>query len=115
MCAQDFDSDDEYVPVYSNPKKRISEKTSDRKKRNKLWSFPEVVKLVDGISQFGVGKWIAIRRTFFSSSSYRTSLDIRVIPLLSYSGRPLPSLLFPLYHVEYLRYIQDLVKNSIIV
>ncbi|GAB2281185.1 hypothetical protein Dimus_015789 [Dionaea muscipula] len=77
MCAQDFDSDDEYVPVYSNPKKRISEKTSDWRKRNKLWSLPEVVKLVNGISQFGVGKWIAIRRIFFSSSSYSTSLDIR--------------------------------------
>ncbi|GAB2281306.1 hypothetical protein Dimus_015906 [Dionaea muscipula] len=47
MCAQDFDSGDEYVPVYSNPKKRISEKTSDRRKRNKLWSLPEVVKLVN--------------------------------------------------------------------
>ncbi|GAB2303164.1 hypothetical protein Dimus_037160 [Dionaea muscipula] len=76
MCAQDFDSDDEYIPVYSDPKKRISEKT--RRKRNKLWSLPEVVKLVDGISQFGVGKWTAIRRKFFSSSSYRTSLDIRI-------------------------------------
>ncbi|GAB2279022.1 btaf1 RNA polymerase II, B-TFIID transcription factor-associated, 170kDa [Dionaea muscipula] len=47
MCAQDFDLDDEYVPVYSNPKKRISEKTSDRRKCNKLWSLLEVVKLVD--------------------------------------------------------------------
>ncbi|GAB2294664.1 btaf1 RNA polymerase II, B-TFIID transcription factor-associated, 170kDa [Dionaea muscipula] len=51
----------------------ICKKTSDRRKRNKLWSLPEVVKLVNGISQFGVGKWIAIRRIFFSSSS----LDIR--------------------------------------
>ncbi|GAB2290251.1 btaf1 RNA polymerase II, B-TFIID transcription factor-associated, 170kDa [Dionaea muscipula] len=79
LLNKDFDLDDEYVPVYSNPKKRISEKTSDRRKRNKLWSLPEVVKLVEGISQFGVGKWIAIRRTFFSSSSYSTSLDIRIL------------------------------------
>ncbi|GAB4833631.1 hypothetical protein Ancab_031878 [Ancistrocladus abbreviatus] len=71
------DSDVEYDPVCSSSRIRKSKCGVDRRKHNKLWSLSEVVKLVDGISQFGVGKWTAIRRAFFSSSSYRTSLDIR--------------------------------------
>ncbi|GMH09811.1 hypothetical protein Nepgr_011652 [Nepenthes gracilis] len=70
------DSDEEYNPVGCNYSMR-TKRGSDRRKQNMVWTLSEVMKLVDGISQFGVGKWTAIRKTFFSSSSYRTSLDIR--------------------------------------
>lgn len=77
ITGLDSDSDeDEYAPSGSNSVKRTWKKTSYSKKRNKLWSVSEVEKLVDGISRFGVGKWTAIKRTFFATSR-RTCLDIR--------------------------------------
>ncbi|XP_057731951.1 single myb histone 6-like [Arachis stenosperma] len=42
-----------------------------------MWTLSEVIKLVDGISEYGVGRWTDIKRFSFSSSSYRTPIDLR--------------------------------------
>lgn len=58
---------------------RITSKSrSDRRKHQRMWTVDEVVKLVDGISHFGVGKWTDIKNHFFQSVSHRTPIDIRV-------------------------------------
>ncbi|KAM2181878.1 hypothetical protein ACFX1Q_032438 [Malus domestica] len=43
-----------------------------------MWTPSEVTTLVDGISQYGVGRWTYIKRFLFASSPYRTPLDLRV-------------------------------------
>ena len=43
-----------------------------------MWILPEVMKLVDGISEHGVGRWTEIKRQLFSTSAYRTPIDLRV-------------------------------------
>lgn len=50
---------------------------SGRRKRHKSWSLPEVLKLVEGVSQHGVGKWTKIKRLFFSASPHRSSVDLK--------------------------------------
>lgn len=50
---------------------------NDRRKHQKMWTLPEVMKLVEGISEYGVGRWTDIKRFLFSSSSYRTPIDLR--------------------------------------
>lgn len=71
----ELDSDEEYEPVESSFNIR-NLKRNDRRKSCKAWTLDEVVALVDGMSQFGVGQWTAVKRTFFSSSR-RTATDIR--------------------------------------
>ena len=51
---------------------------TDRRKHHRMWTIDEVVKLLDGISHFGLGKWTDIKNLFFHSSSHRTPVDIRV-------------------------------------
>uniref|UniRef100_A0A7C9AS80 Uncharacterized protein n=1 Tax=Opuntia streptacantha TaxID=393608 RepID=A0A7C9AS80_OPUST len=75
-CNSEIDSDEEYDPLPSHYNIRKAKRKSDRKKGNNLWTLTEVEALVDGISQFGLGQWTAIKKNFFSSS-YRTSTDIR--------------------------------------
>lgn len=43
-----------------------------------MWTPSEVMKLVDGISEYGVGRWTDIKRLLFSTSAYRTPIDLRV-------------------------------------
>ncbi|EFH55904.1 hypothetical protein ARALYDRAFT_482686 [Arabidopsis lyrata subsp. lyrata] len=50
---------------------------SDRRKNQRMWTVDEVMKLVDGISHFGVGKWTDIKNHFFHSAAHRTPVDIR--------------------------------------
>ncbi|CAJ1968919.1 unnamed protein product [Sphenostylis stenocarpa] len=54
-----------------------SSRRKDRRKHQKMWTLPEVLKLVEGISEYGVGHWTDIKRFLFSSSSYRTPIDLR--------------------------------------
>ncbi|KAJ0262189.1 TRF-like 8 [Hirschfeldia incana] len=54
-----------------------SKSRGDRRKHQRMWTIDEVVKLLDGISHFGLGKWTDIKNFFFHSSSYRTPVDIR--------------------------------------
>ncbi|XP_061368755.1 uncharacterized protein LOC133311691 isoform X2 [Gastrolobium bilobum] len=49
----------------------------DRRKHQRMWNLSEVMKLVDGVSEYGVGRWTDIKRFLFSSSSYRTPIDLR--------------------------------------
>lgn len=64
------ESDDDFVST-------SSEKGVDRRKNQKMWTLAEVIKLVDGVSHHGVGRWTDIKRHLFSSSSYRTPIDLR--------------------------------------
>ncbi|XP_024028719.1 uncharacterized protein LOC21407106 [Morus notabilis] len=49
----------------------------DRRKHQRMWTISEVTKLVDGISEYGVGRWTDIKRLLFASSAYRTPIDLR--------------------------------------
>ncbi|XP_059291791.1 uncharacterized protein LOC132045252 isoform X2 [Lycium ferocissimum] len=46
-------------------------------RKHKYWSTPEVVKLVEGVSKYGVGRWSDIRRMFFQSSVHRSPADLK--------------------------------------
>ncbi|VAH67410.1 unnamed protein product [Triticum turgidum subsp. durum] len=48
-----------------------------KRKHHRAWTLSEVLKLVDGVAQFGPGKWSEIRRLSFASYSYRTSVDLK--------------------------------------
>ncbi|OEL32341.1 hypothetical protein BAE44_0006643 [Dichanthelium oligosanthes] len=47
------------------------------RKHHRAWTLSEVMKLVDGVAQYGAGKWSEIRKLSFSSYSYRTSVDLK--------------------------------------
>ncbi|XVF07886.1 hypothetical protein REPUB_Repub06bG0177700 [Reevesia pubescens] len=49
----------------------------DRRKHQRMWTLAEVIKLADGIAQYGVGRWTDIKRLLFASSAYRTPVDLR--------------------------------------
>ncbi|KAF5750391.1 TRF-like 8 putative isoform 1 [Tripterygium wilfordii] len=66
------DFDDEHVNLG-----RRSKTVADRRKHQRMWTLSEVLKLVDGVSQYGVGRWTDIKRLFFASSAYRTPVDLR--------------------------------------
>lgn len=75
----DSDSDEESDSDTSGNLARNGFKNSDdRRKHQKAWALPEVVKLVEGISQYGVGHWTEIQRLFFPTSTCRTPVDLRV-------------------------------------
>lgn len=70
-----------FVAVYDdglNSGKKSEKCNVGRRKRHKSWSVPEVLKLCDGVSQLGVGKWTEIKRLFFSSIHHRSSVDLKV-------------------------------------
>ncbi|KAL9235492.1 hypothetical protein vseg_010247 [Gypsophila vaccaria] len=48
-----------------------------RRKHHRAWTLSEVLKLVDGVSRFGPGRWSEIKRLSFSSYSYRTAVDLK--------------------------------------
>lgn len=49
-----------------------------RRKHHRAWTLVEVIKLVEGVSKCGAGKWSEIKKLSFSSYSYRTSVDLKV-------------------------------------
>lgn len=51
-----------------------------------MWTLSEVMKLIDGIAQYGTGRWTDIKKLLFSSSAYRTPVDLRV-PVISLSNQ----------------------------
>ncbi|XP_020093796.1 uncharacterized protein LOC109713918 isoform X2 [Ananas comosus] len=53
------------------------DKGGARRKHHRQWTLSEVIKLVDGVSQYGVGRWTEIKRLLFSASTYRTSVDLK--------------------------------------
>ncbi|XP_068658914.1 uncharacterized protein [Aristolochia californica] len=48
-----------------------------RRKHHRAWTLSEVVKLVEGVSRYGAGRWSEIKRLAFSSYAYRTSVDLK--------------------------------------
>lgn len=54
-------------------------KGSSHRKHHIPWTPAEVMKLIEGVSQCGVGRWAKIKRQMFSSSSRRTSVDLKVV------------------------------------
>ncbi|KAK9920932.1 hypothetical protein M0R45_029469 [Rubus argutus] len=64
------ESEDEIV-------RRKRSKKHDRRKHQRMWDVSEVMALVDGISEHGVGQWTRIKRLRFTSSAYRTPIDLR--------------------------------------
>uniref|UniRef100_A0A2P2KY53 Uncharacterized protein LOC8284508 n=1 Tax=Rhizophora mucronata TaxID=61149 RepID=A0A2P2KY53_RHIMU len=71
--------DDESIASESedNHVKKRSKKHDDRRKHQRMWTLSEVTKLVDGIAQYGTGRWTDIKKHLFSSSAYRTPIDLR--------------------------------------
>lgn len=54
------------------------QKGKRRRKHHLPWTQPEVMKLIEGIAQLGVGRWSKIKKLLFSSSKHRTSVDLKV-------------------------------------
>ncbi|XXG84845.1 hypothetical protein AAC387_Pa11g0065 [Persea americana] len=68
--SHDDMSDDCATPVRTG-------KSGIRRKHHRLWTLAEVMKLIEGVSQHGVGRWTDIKRLLFSSSGHRTSVDLK--------------------------------------
>lgn len=49
-----------------------------RRKHHRAWTLVEVMKLVEGVSKCGTGRWSEIKRLSFATFSYRTSVDLKV-------------------------------------
>lgn len=61
--------------------RRTTHKGRSRRKHHMLWTLAEVMKLIEGISRYGVGRWTEIKRVLFSTSTHRTSVDLKVFAL----------------------------------
>ncbi|KAJ6871066.1 hypothetical protein NC652_036666 [Populus alba x Populus x berolinensis] len=61
--------------------KKRCKKSTDRRKHQRMWTAPEVLKLIDGIAQYGTGRWADITKLMFSSTAYRTPIDLRMLSL----------------------------------
>lgn len=77
----------ELRPKKADPSSHISDdhvvtvptaKGGMRRKHHRAWTLVEVMKLVEGVSRCGAGRWSEIKRLSFSSYSYRTSVDLKV-------------------------------------
>ncbi|BAT98318.1 hypothetical protein LR48_Vigan192s001500 [Vigna angularis] len=66
-----------------------------RRKHHRAWTLVEVIKLVEGVSRCGAGRWSEIKRLSFASYSYRTSVDLkdkwRNLLKASFAMTPAPS------------------------
>ncbi|KAJ7963237.1 Telomere repeat-binding protein 6 [Quillaja saponaria] len=65
-----YTSDDNIVTV-------PTAKGGMRRKHHRAWTLVEVMKLVEGVSRCGAGRWSEIKRLAFASYSYRTSVDLK--------------------------------------
>lgn len=50
-----------------------------RRKHHRPWTLSEVIKLVEGVSKYGAGRWSEIKKVAFASYNYRTSVDLKVL------------------------------------
>ncbi|PWA49701.1 hypothetical protein CTI12_AA480240 [Artemisia annua] len=64
------DSDDNILTV-------PTAKGGMRRKHHRPWTLSEVVKLVEGVSRHGAGRWSEIKRIAFPTCSHRTSVDLK--------------------------------------
>ncbi|GFP83180.1 telomere repeat-binding protein 5 [Phtheirospermum japonicum] len=60
-----------------DPTEESSDEISGRRKHHRLWTIAEVKKLIDGVSEYGVGRWSRIKKLSFSASAHRTSVDLK--------------------------------------
>lgn len=67
----DIDSDENILTV-------PTAKGGMRRKHHRPWTLSEVVKLVEGVSRHGAGRWSEIKRIAFANCSHRTSVDLKV-------------------------------------
>uniref|UniRef100_A0A1D1XQE9 Telomere repeat-binding protein 6 n=1 Tax=Anthurium amnicola TaxID=1678845 RepID=A0A1D1XQE9_9ARAE len=65
------DYSEDYADIVLRPK------YSTRRKHHRAWTLCEVVKLVEGVSKYGAGRWSEIKRLAFPSYTYRTSVDLK--------------------------------------
>ena len=56
-----------------------TQKVSSHRKHHISWTSSEVMKLIEGVTRCGVGRWAEIKRLMFSSSSRRTPVDLKVV------------------------------------
>ncbi|KAD6794843.1 hypothetical protein R6Q59_021364 [Mikania micrantha] len=66
----DIDSDENILTV-------PTAKGGTRRKHHRPWTLSEVVKLVEGVSRYGAGRWSEIKRIAFATCSHRTSVDLK--------------------------------------
>ncbi|CAN6478313.1 unnamed protein product [Victoria cruziana] len=52
-------------------------KGGTRRKHHRAWTISEVIRLVEGVSRCGAGRWSEIKRLAFASCAYRTSVDLK--------------------------------------
>lgn len=72
---------------YSSDENIVTVPTSKggmRRKHHRAWTLAEVMKLIEGVSRCGAGRWSEIKRLSFASYSYRTSVDLKVLLVLIY-------------------------------
>ncbi|GER54300.1 telomeric repeat binding protein 1 [Striga asiatica] len=62
---------------HHSPTEISSEEASSCRKHHRLWTVAEVKKLIDGVSEYGVGRWSRIKKLSFSASAHRTSVDLK--------------------------------------
>lgn len=67
---------------------RTHKSNNSKRQRHKQWSLNEVLQLVDGVSEYGVGKWTDIKRMCFSSSPHRSAVDLKVFNVSIFSFQP---------------------------
>ncbi|XP_012064768.1 uncharacterized protein LOC105628060 isoform X2 [Jatropha curcas] len=81
VSNEDFDKETSSADSQDNISKSecVKRRRGLRKKRQRhqRWTTCEVMKLIEGVSKFGVGKWTHIKKSLFSSSSHRTSVNLK--------------------------------------
>lgn len=65
------DNSDDYVATVPTAK------GGTRRKHHRAWTLSEVMKLVEGVSRCGAGRWSEIKRLAFSAYGHRTSVDLK--------------------------------------
>ncbi|XP_030526119.1 uncharacterized protein LOC115737871 isoform X2 [Rhodamnia argentea] len=75
-----------------------------RRKHHRAWTLAEVMRLVEGVSRYGAGRWSEIKRLAFASYSYRTSVDLkdkwRNLLKASFAPAPTDKVMNPRKHVS---------------
>ncbi|KAF8393556.1 hypothetical protein HHK36_021800 [Tetracentron sinense] len=66
-------------------------KGGTRRKHHRAWTLCEVMKLVEGVSRYGAGRWSEIKRLDFASYSYRTSVDLKMKGSRKHASMPIPA------------------------
>ncbi|KAK4758228.1 hypothetical protein SAY87_019529 [Trapa incisa] len=67
----------EDVPKADREVRTNVQKGKRRRKHHIPWTQSEVMKLIEGISNLGVGSWSKIKKLLFPSSKHRTSVDLK--------------------------------------